>query len=75
MKKQLRLRKGSKLAIEEWSKQTYALPEIPEYVYSPHLRRRAKYKYKNGTAIIDIGHGWYVHSYRNGVRMLSVLPF
>lgn len=75
MKKRLRLNTGSQIVIEEWSKRNYPLPVVPDWVYSKHLRRRAKYKYRNGTAIIDIGNAWYVHSCRNGVRMLSVLPF
>jgi hypothetical protein len=74
MKKTLRLARGSQVAIEQWSRDNYSLPVIPCYVYSKHLRR-AKYKYRNGTVIIVIGNGWYVHSFRNGYRMLSVLPF
>lgn len=69
-------RKGKpSLTIEEWSHENYPLPVIPDWVFSRHLRRRAKYKYRDGTVIIDIGSGWYVHSFRNGSRMLSVLPF
>ncbi|MBI1344315.1 MAG: hypothetical protein GC171_15440 [Terrimonas sp.] len=75
MKKTLRLPRGSQIAIEQWSRDNYPLPVIPRYVYSKHLRRRAKYRYRNGTVVIDIGNGWYVHSFRNGIRMLSVLPF
>lgn len=69
------MKKRTRLIIEQWSKDNYLLPAIPTYSYSKHLRRRATYRYKDGTAIIDLSNGWYVHSYRNGIRMLSVLPF
>jgi hypothetical protein len=75
MKKQLKSITGLRLTIDDWSKQNYPLPEIPAYVQSRHLRRRAKYKYKDGTAIIDLKNGWYALSYRNGILMLCVLPF
>jgi len=75
MKKKLRLIGRSRLTIEQWCKGTYQLPLIPNWVYSRHLRRSAKYKSRDGTAIIDLGNDWYVHSYRNGLRILSVLPF
>lgn len=69
------MKKHTRLIIEKWSRDNYLLPEIPAYAYSKHLRRRATYRYKNGTVVIDLQNGWYVHSYRNGIRMLSVLPF
>ncbi|MEI9810761.1 MAG: hypothetical protein WDO16_24400 [Bacteroidota bacterium] len=75
MRKQLRTITRSGLIIDEWSRKTYLLPVIPEYVYSRHLRRRSKYRYNDGTAIIDLSNGWYIHTYRNGVRMLCALPF
>ena len=75
MKKKLKGARTYQLTIDKWSEENFPLPEIPNYVYTRHLRRRAKYRYKNGTVIIDIGNGWYIHSLRNGIRMLSVLPF
>ena len=75
MKKRIRRIGRPSPTIEQWSRENYPLPVIPDWVYSPHLRRRATYRYKDGTAVIDIGSGWYVHSFRNGTRMLSVLPF
>ncbi len=75
MRKRIRRKRRLSLIIEQWSRENYPLPVIPDWVYSPQLRRRASYKYKNGTVVIDIGNGWYLHSYRDGTRMLSVLPF
>ncbi|MBI1341722.1 MAG: hypothetical protein GC171_02180 [Terrimonas sp.] len=75
MSKKLRSKGRQSLTIEQWSRDNYPLPIIPDWVHSKHLRRRAKYRYRNGTVVIDIGSGWYVHSFRNGGRMLSVLPF
>lgn len=75
MRKQIRRIAGSRLMIDQWSKETYTLPVISKWAYSRHLRRRAKYRYYDGTAIIDLSNGWYIHSYRNGVRMLCALPF
>lgn len=69
------MKKRTRLIIGQWSRDSFPVPEIPSYAYSKHLRRRAAYRYKNGTAIIDLQNGWYLHSYRNGIRMLSVLPF
>lgn len=63
------------LTVEKWSRDNYQLPVAPDWVYSRHIRRHASYRYKDGTMILDIGSGWYLHSYRNGLRMLSVLPF
>ena len=63
------------IRIDPWSRENYPLPVLPKYVRSRHLRRRAKYRGKKGTVIIDIGNGWYLHSLRNGIRMLSVFPF
>jgi len=73
--KQLRIITKSRLVVDRWSKETYPLPKIPSYVYRHYLRRRAKNRYKNGTVIIDLDNGWYVHSFRNGIRILSTLPF
>jgi len=75
MRRKLRLLGRSGLTIDGWSRDNYPLPAIPEYVYGRHLRRRAKYHYKDRTAIVDIGTGWYVHCYQNGIKMLSALPF
>jgi hypothetical protein len=75
MKKQLRLITRSRMVVDQWSKTTYPMPAVPRYVFSRHLRRRAKYQYENGTVIIDLANGWYVHSFRNGVRILCALPF
>ncbi|MEP7371949.1 MAG: hypothetical protein ABI675_01090 [Chitinophagaceae bacterium] len=75
MKKQLGLITRSRLAVDPWSRNSYPLPDIPIYAFSRHLRRREKRRYRNGTAILDISGGWYIHSYRNGLRMLSSLPF
>ena len=75
MRENIRRIGSSSVTIEQWSRDNYSSPVIPVYVYSPHLRRRAKYRYRNGTVVIDIGSGWYVHSFRNGKRILSVLPF
>jgi hypothetical protein len=72
MKQQI---KHYRLIIDKWSKDTYKLPVIQTWAYNRHLRRRAKYRYKDGTAIIDLDNGWYIHSYRDGTRMLCVLPF
>lgn len=75
MEKRLRYIVRPSVTIEKWSRDNYSLPEIADWVYSRHLRRRATYRYSNGTVVIEIGRGWYVHSFRNGARMLSVLPF
>ncbi len=75
MRKNIRRIGRPSLTIEEWSRDNYSLPLIPDWVYSRHLRRRARYRYRKGTVVIDIGSGWYVHNFRNGMRMLSVLPF
>lgn len=75
MTKQLRTPIGAKLTIDEWSRKAYPVPAIPKWIFGRHVRRRSKYRYNDGTAVIDLENGWYVHSYRNGIRMLSVLPF
>ncbi|MFN4316294.1 MAG: hypothetical protein ACK4E0_18555 [Chitinophagaceae bacterium] len=75
MRKRIRRKQRISLTIEQWSRENYPLPVIPDWVYSPHLRRRASYRYRDGTVVIYIGSGWYVHSYRDGTKMLSVLPF
>lgn len=75
MRKRIKRIGRPSLMIGKWSRDNYALPVIPDWVFNPHLRRRATYRYRDGTAVIDIGSGWYVHSFRNGTRMLSVIPF
>lgn len=75
MKKRARRTGRYSLTVDNWSRKNYPLPSIPDWVFSPHLRRRATYRYRDGTAVIDIGSGWYVHSFRNGERVLSVFPF
>jgi hypothetical protein len=74
-KRTLRLSRGSQVVIEQRSRNNYPFPEIPEYVYSKHRRRMDKYKYKNGTIVIDFGNGGCANSLSNGVRMPSILPF
>lgn len=66
---------GRRLMVDKWSRNNYPLPDIPYWIYSRHFRRRTVYRYRNGTGVIDVGNGWYIHSFRNGGRMLSVLPF
>ncbi len=75
MKKQHRAIQKTGFKIDEWSRTTYPLPDLPEFVFSKHIRRRANDVSKKGTAVIDLKNGWYLHSYRNGTRVLSVLPF
>ena len=75
MTKQLRVVTNSRIVIDDWTKENYSAPQLPRCVYSRHFRRRAKYRYKSGTAIIEILHGWYIHSHRTGARILSALPF
>ena len=75
MKKKFRRIGKTPLSVDEWSKDDYPLPPIRDWLYSKHLRRRATYKYKDGTVIVDLDNVWCVHSCRNGTRVLSVLPF
>lgn len=63
------------LTVDTCSRNNYPLPDIPDWVYKRHFRRRTAYRYKNCTGVIDVGNGWYIHSFRNGRRMLSVFPF
>ena len=75
MKKQLRLITRSQVAVEQWGKEHYTVPEIPKWVFSRHIRRRSKYLYADGTKVIDINQDWCVHCLPNGRRFLSILPF
>jgi len=75
MKKKIRRFGKSSIIVEKWSRDNYQLPVIPDWVYSRHLRRRTIYRYKDGTSVIAIENGWYVHISPIGVRLLSVLPF
>ena len=75
MKKSFRRIGKSPLSIDNWSLENYPLPSIREWFYSKHLRRRATSKDKDGTVVVEIGSGWYALCYRNGIRLLSVLPF
>jgi len=51
------------------------MPEIPAYSFNKHLRRRAIYRYNRGTVVVDLFNVWYVHSFRNGIRMLYTHTF
>jgi hypothetical protein len=75
MRKQFRRLSCSRFGTCLWSKENYTLPALPKWVHSRHLRRRTKYLDNDGTAIIEISNSWYIHSHRNGIRILCALPF
>lgn len=74
MKQILRYRLQLRLTIDPCSKKD-RYPEIPSWVASRHTGRRAKWTYYDGTAVVTITDGWYLHRYKNGLWMISELPF
>ena len=63
------------MTIDKWSRDNYPLPQIPEFVFKRHFRRRLRASSQLGMSILALPGGWYIHVYRNGVMKLSTLPF